>query len=131
MSRLLFFMIAALLPLYGAGPVISYSDIINGPKTGGENNLGVFVTINGKNFGAVQGTSTLTVGGGATTIKSWSDTKIVFQPGPGAVTGQIVVSTGGGPSGMLSGGELRLHSTVRKNFLRVESGSGRHWKRLS
>lgn len=80
------------------GPVVFYSDLTNGPKTGGENNLGVYVTVNGKGFGAAQGTSMLTVGGGVTTIKSWSDTQIVFQPGPGAVTGPIVATVGGTPS---------------------------------
>ena len=40
---------------YAASPVVFFSDLTSGPKTGGQNNKGAFVTIVGKNFGATQG----------------------------------------------------------------------------
>jgi len=76
-----------------ADPIIFYSDLISGPQTGGLNNKGVFVTIVGKNFGALQGTSTITVGGGAVdNYPVWSDTKVSFQLGASAATGNIVIT---------------------------------------
>ena len=38
--------------VFAAAPVIFYSDLESGPKTGGENNKGAYVTVFGKNFGA-------------------------------------------------------------------------------
>ena len=56
-------------PLHGRpSPVIFYSDLTSGPNTGGQNNQGVFVTIWGNNFGSSQGSSSITVGGGALLI---------------------------------------------------------------
>ena len=82
-----------------AQPRIFYSDLDSGPKTGGENGLGAYVTIYGKNFGASQGGSVVTVGGGAAGgYRIWSDTKIVFQLGPAAATGNIVVAGSAGAS---------------------------------
>ena len=84
---------------YAASPVIFYSDLTSGPKTGGKNNKGVFVTINGKNFGATQGTSYVSTGGGQVdNYPVWSDTKITFQLGSNAATGNIAVTTSVGTS---------------------------------
>src|SRR5258707_7530517 len=79
----------------GAPPRLFYSDLESGPNTGGQNNNGAFVTLWGKGFGASQGTSTVTVGGGSVAAyELWSDGKIIVQLGAGAVTGNIVVKAG-------------------------------------
>ncbi len=73
-------------------PCIFFSDLDSGPNVGGQKNLGVWVTIWGKGFGAERGASTVTVGGGAAAeYPIWTDTKITFQLGPAAKTGDIVV----------------------------------------
>jgi Ni,Fe-hydrogenase III small subunit len=80
-------------------PRLFYSDLESGPNTGGQNNNGAFVTIWGKGFGASQGTSSVTVGGGAVAAyQLWSDGKIIVQLGAGAVTGNIVVKVGSAAS---------------------------------
>lgn len=57
---------------YAATPVILFSDLDSGPKTGGENNQGVFVCIYGKHFGNTRGTSTISAGGvAASAYKFW------------------------------------------------------------
>src|SRR6266704_366370 len=92
-SLLLLLVSAALLSAQSAPPRIFYSDLESGPITGGQNNKGAWVTIWGKSFGATQGTSTVTVGGGsADNYPLWSDTKIAFQLGANAKTGNIVVN---------------------------------------
>ncbi|HEY3768730.1 MAG TPA: choice-of-anchor Q domain-containing protein [Candidatus Angelobacter sp.] len=79
-----------------APPRIFFSDLESGPKTGGQSSNGVWVTIWGKGFGATQGTSTVTVGGGAVaTYPLWSDGKIIFQLGAGAATGSVIVNVPG------------------------------------
>jgi hypothetical protein len=79
-----------------APPRIFFSDLESGPKAGGQNSNGVWVTIWGKGFGATQGTSTVTVGGGAVaTYPLWSDGKIIFQLGAGAATGSVIVNVPG------------------------------------
>ena len=79
-----------------APPVIYFSDLTSGPNSGGENNAGVYVTIYGKNFGATQANSFVTVGcGKVATYQVWSDTKITFQLGSAAQTGDIVVNIPG------------------------------------
>jgi hypothetical protein len=78
-----------------APPAIFYTDLESGPNTGGENNNGAIVTLYGKRFGATQGASTVTVGGGAVAAyKAWSDTKISVALGSAAQTGNIVVTVG-------------------------------------
>lgn len=44
-------------------PVLFFTDLTSGPKTGGQNNKGVFLTVYGNNFGPSQGGSTMTLGG--------------------------------------------------------------------
>ena len=46
-------------------PRLFFTDIITGANQGGENNNGVYLTIYGKGFGGTQGSSTVTIGGGA------------------------------------------------------------------
>src|SRR6476469_811449 len=82
-----------------ATPRLFYSDLESGPNTGGQNNSGAFTTLWGKGFGASQGTSSVTVGGGAVAAyELWSDSKIIVQLGAGAVTGNIVVKVGSAAS---------------------------------
>jgi len=75
-------------------PVIFYTDIIAGPNTGGENNMGCYLTINGKNFGSSQGPSLVKIGEGEVAVyKVWSDTKISVQLGSKVSSGDIIVIT--------------------------------------
>src|ERR1041385_5693141 len=88
----LFLVIPPSLAALQTPPHIFFSDLESGPNTGGQDNHGVWVTIWGKGFGAERGRSTVTVGGGAAAeYPIWSDTKITFQLGPAARTGDIVV----------------------------------------
>lgn len=88
-------------------PRIFFTDLTSGPNTGGENNKGTILTIYGKNFGATQGTSTVTVGGGAVAAYlQWGVSasgelgtqKISVAIGSAAVTGNVVVTTSSGTS---------------------------------
>jgi len=73
-------------------PVIFYSDLDSGPGKDGQNDKGAFVTVWGKNFGKTPGM--VTIGGGqADNYPAWSDTKISFQLGSNAKSGNIVVTT--------------------------------------
>ena len=110
----------ALMTAQTAPPRIFFSDLESGPNTGGQNNKGAWVTIWGKGFGAAQGTSTVTVGGGAAdNYPLWSDTRIIFQLGANAATGNIVVNVPG------VGSSNGLHFTVRAGniFFVATSGS--------
>lgn len=74
-------------------PRIFFSDLESGPSTGGKNNKGVWVTIWGKGFGPERGRSIVSVGGGeAADYPVWTDTKIIFQLGQAAKSGEIVVN---------------------------------------
>jgi uncharacterized protein DUF4038/IPT/TIG domain-containing protein/collagenase-like protein with putative collagen-binding domain len=57
--------------------------------------VGTSVTITGTNFGATQGTSTVTFSGTVATPTSWSATSIVVPIPTGATTGNVVVTVGG------------------------------------
>jgi carbon monoxide dehydrogenase subunit G len=60
---------------------------------------GSSVTISGMNFGATQGSSTVTFNGtAATTFTSWSSTAIAATVPTGATTGDVVVTATGVPS---------------------------------
>jgi IPT/TIG domain len=79
-----------------AAPRAFFSDLQSGPNSGGQNNKGVWVTVWGKGFGTTQGASTITVGGGAVdNYPLWTDTKITFQLGSAASTGNIIVNVSG------------------------------------
>jgi len=84
---------------WGASPAVFFTDLTSGPKSGGQNNAGAFVTIYGRNFGATRGGSSVTIGGRpAGSYPLWSDTKIAIQLGAAVVTGNIVVTTRAGAS---------------------------------
>jgi YD repeat-containing protein len=74
-----------------AGPNISSLLPASGP-------IGFSVTINGANFGATQGSSTVTFDGTAATPTSWSGTSIIAPVPAGATTGLVVVTVGGNAS---------------------------------
>jgi len=57
--------------------------------------VGASVTIAGTNFGASQGTSTVTFNGTPATPTSWSATSIAVPVPSGATTGNVVVTVGG------------------------------------
>ena len=57
--------------------------------------VGTSVTITGTNFGATQGTSSVTFNGATTTPTSWSAASIVAPVPSGATTGNVVVTVGG------------------------------------
>ena len=103
-----FFIVAVLLLLAVAAqaqysaPRIFFSDLQSGPNTGGQNNLGAIVTIYGQGFGPAQNTSTVTVGGAAVgEYLAWSDSKVSFQPGPAASSGNIMITVDGKASNSL------------------------------
>jgi hypothetical protein len=58
--------------------------------------VGASVVIAGANFGASQGSSTVTFNGAAATPTGWSDDSIVVPVPSGATSGNIVVTTAGG-----------------------------------
>jgi YD repeat-containing protein len=60
--------------------------------------VGTSVTISGSNFGASQGTSTVSFNGTSATPTSWSDTSIVVPVPSGATTGNVVMTVGGNSS---------------------------------
>ena len=83
-------------------PRLLYTDLTSGPKTGGENNWGVYVTLFGKYF--TTSTGTVTLGGvPVATIRSWSDEKVVVQLGPSVPDGasNFIVTAGGVASNTL------------------------------
>lgn len=60
--------------------------------------VGTSVTITGSNFGATQGSSTVTFNGVTATTSNWSNTSITCAAPAGATTGPVVVTTGAGAS---------------------------------
>jgi hypothetical protein len=79
-----------------AQPTAIFTDLQGGPNAGGQNNQGAIVTIYGFGFGATRGSSTLTIGGAQpAAYLLWSDSKISFQLGNSAITGNIVVNVAG------------------------------------
>lgn len=68
-----------------AGPTISGLSQNSGP-------VGTFITITGSNFGASQGSSTVTFNGAAGSPLGWGAASIVVPVPSGATTGPIVVS---------------------------------------
>ena len=78
-----------------AAPSIANLSTTSGP-------VGTPVTIAGTNFGAAQGTSTVTFNGTAATPTIWSPTSIVAPVPGGATTGNVVVTVGGQASNGLT-----------------------------
>jgi IPT/TIG domain len=90
-------------PGVSGAPVIFFTDITNGPNTGGQNNKGVFVTIYGNFLGTSQGSSQVTLGGVALdNCPIWGATwrwyqKTTCQLGPAvpAGTNNLVLTVNG------------------------------------
>ncbi|MGE5308023.1 MAG: IPT/TIG domain-containing protein [Deltaproteobacteria bacterium] len=83
-------------------PCIYFSDLTSGPNYGGKDNNGVFITIRGTHFGSERGKGSVSIGGAqAASCLSWSDSRIVFQPGRKARSGAIQVHTDRGDSNKL------------------------------
>jgi hypothetical protein len=81
----------------GGNPLPSIASV--SPASGA---VGSSVTIAGTNFGATQGTSTVSFNGTAATPSSWSATSIVASVPAGATTGNVVVTVGGVTSNGMS-----------------------------
>ena len=85
-------------------PALFFTDLTSGPNSGGEGDLGAFVTLYGENFGAARGSSTVTIGGhevaryvswGADNALARKLDIIVVQLGANVTSGDIVVTVGG------------------------------------
>src|SRR5262249_32799873 len=59
-------------------------------------------TINGTNFGAVQGTGSISFNGVNALVGSWTDSRIVATVAPGTTTGPVVVTISGIASSLAS-----------------------------
>src|SRR5208283_5820063 len=94
----------ALLPVIAwsqtPAPHLFFSDLVNGPNSGGQGNNGAFVTLYGNYFGT---NPTVTVGGGEAIVTTppasylWYQ-KMTIQLGALAQTGNIIVSNSNGTS---------------------------------
>jgi len=115
----LIYALTAAATAQSAPPRLFFTDLESGPNSGGANGKGVFVTLWGKGFGATQGSSTVTVGGGAVdNYPLWSDGKITVQLGAGSASGNIVVNVAG------AGATNGLPFTVRAGKIFFVSTSG-------
>src|SRR5271166_4577776 len=86
-------MLLTAVTCWAASPRIFITDLTSGPRSGGQSNAGAFVTVYGRNFGAMRGTSAVTIGGApVSSYPVWTDTSITVQLGAAAVTGNIVVT---------------------------------------
>lgn len=92
-----------LLGLAGCGGSSSHSNFVTPPPAGPpaitslSTTSGVFgasVQITGSNFGAQQGSSTVTFNGTGASIAKWSDTAIIAKVPSGATSGNVVVTVG-------------------------------------
>ncbi len=92
------------------GPRLFFSDIESGPNSGGQDNLGVFITLWGEGFGVNRGDSTVTIGGQEVAkYIIWGEDNafareldmIVVQLGGNARTGNISVTVNGKASNSL------------------------------
>ena len=93
-----------------APPQLFFTDLESGPNTGGQDNLGPFITLWGEGFGATRGTSRVTIGGQEVArYVTWGEDNaiarrmdmIVVQPGPNVTTGNIIVTVNGNASNPL------------------------------
>jgi hypothetical protein len=98
----------------GNTPYISGLSVSSGPA-------GTPVTISGTNFGATQGSSTVTFNGVAATPTSWSATTIVVPVPTGATTGNIIVTVGGKSS---NGMAFTVNSTSSPSITNLSPSSG-------
>jgi hypothetical protein len=87
-------------PQASTGGTPSPASITNiSPSSGA---VGTAVTITGTNFGASQGTSTVTFNGTTAVVNTWSATSITTTVPSGATTGNVVVTVGGQASNGVS-----------------------------
>jgi IPT/TIG domain len=108
-----------------AQPRIFFSDLESGPNIGGKENKGAWVTIWGKGFGTERGRSTVTIGGGAAAeYPIWTDSKITFQLGPAARSGDIVVHSGSAAEGKKSTESNGVPFTVRPGRILFVAAKG-------
>jgi len=92
-----------------AAPRLFFTDLESGPASGGQDGLGVFVTLYGEGLGTSQASSTVTFGGQEVArYVSWGEgagprglDRIVVQPGPAVTSGPIVVTMRGETSDAL------------------------------
>lgn len=113
---------------------IYYSDLQSGPKTGGQSDKGAFVTVYGRGFGSSRGSSYITIGGGpADNYPVWTDTKITFQLGAAARSGNIIVVVDGVASDAVPftvrSGEIYFVSNTGNDANSGKAGST--WKTLA
>lgn len=95
-----FHRVACTPPVAGLGPRLFFTDLQSGPNTGGQDNLGCFITIWGEGFGASRGNSTVTIGGREVAkYVIWGEDNaarkmdmMVVQLGPNVASGGIVVT---------------------------------------
>lgn len=79
--------------------------------------VGDSVTVTGTDFGATQGTSTITFNGTAATPSSWNNTSITVPVPAGATSGSIVTNVAGVASNSVS-------FTVKPKITAINPGSG-------
>jgi uncharacterized protein (TIGR03437 family) len=122
MFKLFCTLVLASPSLWAQAPVLFFSDITSGPNTGGEGGNGAYVTIYGNYFGASQGSSIATAGGGVmVNCRIWGAAwlwyqKLSCQLGPGAASGNLVVLVNGQSSNPLpftvTSGNIYFVSTI-------------------
>jgi len=107
------------VPSPTAGLSIFFTDLVSGPNSGGQAGKGAFVTVYGKGFGTARGASTVTIGGGAAdNYPIWTDTRVTFQLGAAAVSGEVVIHVTG------KGDSNGLPFTVRAGNIFFVTASG-------
>lgn len=98
------------ITLGSVAPRLFFTDLESGPKTGGQDDLGAFITLYGEGFGATRGSSTVTIGGQEVArYVIWGEDNavardldmIVVQPGPNVTSGNILVTVNGQASNPL------------------------------
>ena len=92
--------IGAISDTFSVTTLANTSPVITTPPTSGIEGTGI--TINGSNFGAIQGGSYVDFNGVQGTVGYWSDTQIVVTVPPGATSGSMRVVTPQGTSSNVS-----------------------------
>lgn len=96
-------------PLDANAPRLFFTDLESGPNSGGQDDLGTFISLYGEGFGATRGASTVTIDGQEVArYVMWSQDNapraldlIVVQPGPNAASGSMIVTVNGRASNPL------------------------------
>ena len=84
--------------------------------------IGMPITINGTNFGATQGTGTVTFNGISATPTTWTDTSIVAPAPSGTTTGPVVVTARGQASNGITF-TLLTAGTIAGTITRTSDGA--------